>query len=380
MALLPLALLTPLLAPLRRLAARGWLREADVDGLLRHAHPLASLNRHYARVEARYWVADDMLALALRTAPGWPPARPGQHIQLLAERDGVRVGRSYSLTRVVGERLEIAVKRHPDGLLSPWLCEHLAVGQRVELQPAQGDLRWPMQAEAVCLLAAGSSLTPLLGLLREALENGYRGPVLWLHYVRHPGQRAWLGELEALAARHPNLELRWSLTRGVRADGCLEGISSRTTWTAGQPTWRAARPWPAGRRLSSRRWASNWGHASPACRRNPSASRAGAAGRRRAKCACASPGRSGKSPATAPPACWNRPRPTACARPTVAARASAPVAPASCSAAACATCAAARCAASPASLSASASAPPTATWRWTCEPTCEPCDARRPQN
>ncbi|AWQ83089.1 oxidoreductase FAD-binding domain protein [Pseudomonas aeruginosa] len=223
MALLPLALLTPLLAPLRRLAARGWLRESDVDGLLRHAHPLASLNRHYARVEARYWVADDMLALALRTAPGWPPARPGQHIQLLAERDGVRVGRSYSLTRVVGERLEIAVKRHPDGLLSPWLCEHLAVGQRVELQPAQGDLRWPMQAEAVCLLAAGSGLTPLLGLLREALENGYRGPVLWLHYVRHPGQRAWLGELEALAARHPNLELRWSLTRGARADGCLEG-------------------------------------------------------------------------------------------------------------------------------------------------------------
>lgn len=69
MDLLPLALLTPLLAPLRRLAARGWLREADVDGLLRHAHPLASLNRHYARVEARYWVADDMLALALRTAP-----------------------------------------------------------------------------------------------------------------------------------------------------------------------------------------------------------------------------------------------------------------------------------------------------------------------
>ena len=171
----------------------------------------------------------------------------------------MRVGRSYSLTRVVGERLEIAVKRHPDGLLSPWLCEHLAVGQRVELQPAQGDLRWPMQAEAVCLLAAGSGLTPLLGLLREALENGYRGPVLWLHYVRHPGQRAWLGELEALAARHPNLELRWSLTRGRGPMAAWRGISSRATWTAGQPTWRAARPWPAGRRLSSRRWASNWG-------------------------------------------------------------------------------------------------------------------------
>ncbi|MGV8161440.1 hypothetical protein ACV33M_31620 [Pseudomonas aeruginosa] len=40
------------------------------------------------------------------------------------------------------------------------------------MQPAQGDLRWPMPAEAVCLLAAGSGLTPLLGLLREALANG----------------------------------------------------------------------------------------------------------------------------------------------------------------------------------------------------------------
>ncbi len=280
---------------------------------------------------------------------------------------------------MVGERLEIAVKRHPDGLLSPRLCEHLAVGQRVELQPAQGDLRWPMQAEAVCLLAAGSGLTPLLGLLREALENGYRGPVLWLHYVRHPGQRAWLGELEALAARHPNLELRWSLTRGARADGCLEGhFQPRHLdgWAADLARSQALACGPAafveavGEQLGARfaglqtesfsvpRWRS---------------------GRRRAKCACASPGRSGKSPATAPPACWNRPRPTACARPTVAARASVPVAPASCSAAACATCAAARCAASPASLSASASAPPTATWRWTCEPTCEPCDARRPR-
>ncbi|MGV8566327.1 ferredoxin reductase, partial [Pseudomonas aeruginosa] len=71
----------------------------------------------------------------------------GQHIQLLAERDGVRVGRSYSLTRVVGERLEIAVKRHPDGLLSPWLCEHLAVGQRRSPCAGCNSTRWPMQAE-----------------------------------------------------------------------------------------------------------------------------------------------------------------------------------------------------------------------------------------
>ena len=227
----------------------------------------------------------------------------------------MRVGRSYSLTRVVGERLEIAVKRHPDGLLSPWLCEHLAVGQRVELQPAQGDLRWPMQAEAVCLLAAGSGRRPC-SALREALENGYRGPVLWLHYVRHPGQRAWLGELEAGGAP-PEPGVALEPDPRARADGCLEGISSRATWTAGQPTWRAAKPGlraggfrRGGGRATGARFAGLQTESFSVPRWR--------SGRRRAKCACASPGRSGKSPATAPPACWNRPRPTACARPTAA--------------------------------------------------------------
>ncbi len=125
MSLLPfstLSLIQPLLAPLCSLVRNQWLREADVDGLLRHAHPLASLNRHYARVEARYWVADDMLALRLRpNAHAGRGARPGQHLQLLAERDGVRVGRSYSLTRMADERLEIAVKRHPGGRVSSLL-------------------------------------------------------------------------------------------------------------------------------------------------------------------------------------------------------------------------------------------------------------------
>lgn len=83
----------------------------------------------------------------------------------------------------------------------------------------------------------------MLGLLREALENGYRGPVLWLHYARHPGQRAWLGELEALAARHPNLELRWSLTRGALGRWLPGGAFPAATWTAGA-TDPGAQPGP----------------------------------------------------------------------------------------------------------------------------------------
>ncbi|MGV8663860.1 ferredoxin reductase, partial [Pseudomonas aeruginosa] len=82
--------------------------------------------------------------------------------------------------------------------------EHLAVGQRVELQPAQGDMSWPMHSDTVCVLDAGSGLTPLLGLLREVLVEGIHGPVPWLDFVPHPGQGAWPGTMQALAAGHPN--------------------------------------------------------------------------------------------------------------------------------------------------------------------------------
>ncbi|MFO8212316.1 ferredoxin reductase, partial [Pseudomonas aeruginosa] len=89
--------LRPLLGPLRVLVRQRWLREADVDAVLAMLNPAWALNRVFARVEGRQWVADDMLALRLRPNANWRGARPGQHLQLFIEHDGVRLGRSYSL-------------------------------------------------------------------------------------------------------------------------------------------------------------------------------------------------------------------------------------------------------------------------------------------
>jgi ferredoxin-NADP reductase len=216
MSLLPLFLvrwLAPLLWPLRTLVARAWLREAEVDALLARLHPAWRLNRVFARVVGREWVSDDLLALHLRcngNARGW---RAGQHVQLYLEIDGVRHGRSYSLTRVgAGGLVELGIRRQPGGRLSNRLLDHLAIGAVLELAQAQGDLQWPEQGAGVGLLAAGSGITALLGLLREALARGYAAPVMLLHYVREAGQRAYQAELQQLMLRHPNLQVRWMLT------------------------------------------------------------------------------------------------------------------------------------------------------------------------
>ncbi|MCP1650715.1 flavin reductase family protein [Pseudomonas nitroreducens] len=227
MPLLPftgLRFVSPLLSPLRALVRGQWLRESDVDAVLRACNPGWSLRRVYARVEARQWVADDMLELRLRPNAYWRGARPGQHLQLFVENGGIRHSRSYSLTRVAEDGcLEFAVKLQPGGRISTFLLQQLCVGEVLELGEPDGELNWPADDQGVLLLAAGSGLTPLLGLLREALARGYGGPVTLLHYVRERGQKAFVVGLQALARQYPNLELRWALSGEAALDGELSG-------------------------------------------------------------------------------------------------------------------------------------------------------------
>lgn len=202
------------LAPVRRLTAAGWLREADVDQLLGSLNSAWRLNRVLARVEARTWVAEDMLAVTLRCNGNARAWLAGQHVQLYLTLAGVRLSRSYSLTAVhAGGRIELAIKRQPGGRISNQLLDHLAVGQVVELGQASGSLSWPSTAnDGVLLLAAGSGITPLLGLLREALAGGFSAPVSLLHYVRERAQRAFSAELTQLMVEYPNLQVRWAIS------------------------------------------------------------------------------------------------------------------------------------------------------------------------
>lgn len=218
-----------LMRPLRVLVAQGWLRESDVDATLALLHPALRLNRVFARVIERQWVADDMLELSLQANGNWSGAQPGQHLQLYLEHAGVRLSRSYSLTAVhANGRLQVAIKHQAGGRVSPYLLEHLAVGDTLELGPVYGELSWPETPQPVLLLAAGSGITPLLGLLRAALAQGFSAPVTLLHYVRGQGQRAFIAELQALQAQYSNLQVRWSLTNAPVEPGELAGRFTAT--------------------------------------------------------------------------------------------------------------------------------------------------------
>lgn len=153
------------------------------------------------------WLSTDVLRLRLT------PQRPlrysaGQHLQLWTENG---IARPYSLASLPGE--------------DPWLEFHLDCRQGGAFASAArafqvsdglrlGELRggalhydpdW--QARPLWLLAAGTGLAPLYGVLREALRQEHQGAIRLIH-LAHDASAHYLAEpLQALAASHPQVQV-----------------------------------------------------------------------------------------------------------------------------------------------------------------------------
>ncbi len=129
----------------------------------------------------------DVLRLRLRTE--WALRyQAGQHLVLW---NGA-VARPYSLASLPGE--DALLEFHIDCQRPGAFCDQaraLRVGDELRLGELRGgalhyDPDW--QDRALWLLAAGTGLAPLWGILREALRQGHRGEIRVLHVAReHAG-------------------------------------------------------------------------------------------------------------------------------------------------------------------------------------------------
>ena len=147
-------------------------------------------------------------------APGWPGHLAGQHVDVrLTAEDGYSTQRSYSIASAAdGERLELTVQRVPDGEVSPYLVEELAVGDQVELRgPVGGWFVWrPEQTEPVLLIAGGSGVVPVMAMIRARRAAANRAPFRLIYSVRTPEDRMYLSELRRA---DPGLDTTFLYTR-----------------------------------------------------------------------------------------------------------------------------------------------------------------------
>lgn len=175
----------------------------------------ASYDRILARVVAKRAESARAVTLELQPNRHLTGFRPGQHVNLTVEVDGRRVTRSYSLTGVprADGRISLTVQKIAGGLVSGHVYTNLRVGDVVELGAAFGDMTLPPELPSkMLLLAAGSGITPLMGLVRELAGRGMPVETTLVYWARHRADLCFVSELKALARSELNFTLRFALT------------------------------------------------------------------------------------------------------------------------------------------------------------------------
>jgi ferredoxin-NADP reductase len=179
--------------------------------------PVAASPWAIAEVTRAMALTPGMRSIILRPER-WPGHRAGQHIQLrLTAPDGYSAQRDYSIAGADDGSglIEIAVDRLPDGEVSPFLHDELAVGDRIELRgPIGGHFVWePKDGGPLLLVAGGSGIVPLMAMLRARARASVRAPAALVFAARRFDDLAFRDELLALSAADPGLWLRFALSR-----------------------------------------------------------------------------------------------------------------------------------------------------------------------
>jgi ferredoxin-NADP reductase len=152
--------------------------------------------------------------------PGWPGHLAGQHVDVrLTATDGYSAARSYSIASApsLEKRVEITVERLPDGEVSPYLTQQVAVGDRLELQgPLGGWFVWRTeQTEPIQLIAGGSGIVPLMAMIRSHAAAKSAAPFRLLYSVREPGVVFYAEELRKRSVNEHSLTLTYAYTRAT---------------------------------------------------------------------------------------------------------------------------------------------------------------------
>ena len=162
---------------------------------------------HALRVRAVVDETHDARSLEFEIPPALAEAfhyRPGQFLTLRLPVNGRHLPRCYSMSSAPGvdDAPRVTVKRVNEGRGSNWVCDHVKVGDLIELLPPAGVFTPRTLEGDFLLLAGGSGITPVFSILRSALAKG-EGRVTLLYANRDERSVIFREELKGLAAAHP---------------------------------------------------------------------------------------------------------------------------------------------------------------------------------
>ncbi|HOY48402.1 MAG TPA: iron-sulfur cluster-binding domain-containing protein [Flavobacteriales bacterium] len=137
----------------------------------------------------------------------------GQFLSLVFESGEHAFRRSYSISSLPGDEwIRITVKRISNGNASRQIFDHWQIGQHVQTLEPYGRFVLPeiTQAQDFFFIAAGSGITPIISLIREALLRFPHVKIHLLYSNRSRSECIFLNELQKLQEYQPQrLQIHW---------------------------------------------------------------------------------------------------------------------------------------------------------------------------
>ncbi|SHN02466.1 ring-1,2-phenylacetyl-CoA epoxidase subunit PaaE [Cyclobacterium lianum] len=134
--------------------------------------------------------------------------QPGQYLTLILEIDGKQVRRSYSLctSPYVDPFPGITVKRLEGGLVSNYVIDNFFPGKRITIMKPLGNFVTTYHSEnqqVYGMIAGGSGITPIMGILKSILVNEPQARVHLLYCSRSREMIIFREALEDLQSKYP---------------------------------------------------------------------------------------------------------------------------------------------------------------------------------
>ena len=142
--------------------------------------------------------------------------KAGQYLTIVKEIAGKTIRRSYSISSIpTDNELKITCKRIEGGIMSNYLYQELAIGEKLDVKPPQGSFRLRNLDKDLVLFAGGSGITPIISLLREFLLKSDKQAHLYYGNTSRE-DIIFLNELEALKKEYSG---RFLLQHYLSGDG-----------------------------------------------------------------------------------------------------------------------------------------------------------------
>jgi ferredoxin-NADP reductase len=136
----------------------------------------------------------------------------GQHVELSLVGPNNQANRCYTLSEITKNTVSITVKLNPEGEVSPWLHNHVEVGQVFDISLPRGKFVHRDQ-DKVLFICAGSGITPAFSMINNLLRKSDDAQIGLFYRTQTPENTIFSQQLATVESVSKNVKFELSYSR-----------------------------------------------------------------------------------------------------------------------------------------------------------------------